>query len=91
MPWVLPVNLMDGTKETDPTLIENFGIWKVPDNDPQPWISTLRKVLDDKALYERVRREGREAAMRYVKEFDTGVFERWLRDLCTRNEQDHLR
>ncbi|TPX64259.1 hypothetical protein SpCBS45565_g06004 [Spizellomyces sp. 'palustris'] len=80
-PWVIPVTPLTGEKETDPDLIEKFGQWKIPMNDPEPWVLTLHKLLWDRDTYMEIRRQGREAAFEYMKELDTRVYEDWLRSL----------
>ncbi|KAI9104722.1 hypothetical protein DFS34DRAFT_682566 [Phlyctochytrium arcticum] len=81
VPWVLPVTPLTGEKETDPDLIDKFGPWRVPDNDPQPWVHTLHAALCDRDAYNRAREEGRTAAMEFVKGLKTEMYEEWLRSL----------
>ncbi|KAI8593158.1 hypothetical protein BDZ88DRAFT_405703 [Geranomyces variabilis] len=80
VPWVIPVNPFT-EKETNPVLVERYGQWKLPENDPEPWALTLHGALWDQETYEAVRVQGRQAALDYLKDLDTGKYERWLREL----------
>ncbi|TPX58016.1 hypothetical protein PhCBS80983_g03431 [Powellomyces hirtus] len=81
VPWVLPVTPVS-EKETEPELVDKFGEWKLPENDPEPWVLTLHSALWDQALYEQVRVQGRSAALAYLAGLDTEKYERWFADLA---------
>ncbi|KAJ3187357.1 hypothetical protein HDU85_006645 [Gaertneriomyces sp. JEL0708] len=83
-PCIISVQHMTGEKETDPDLILNYGQWKVPRNDPRPWVATLDVLMDDKELYERVRKEGRQYALDYVQNLPNTLYEDWMRSLHRR-------
>jgi glycosyltransferase involved in cell wall biosynthesis len=49
--------------------------------DLQPWADALRALLTDRALYERVSAESREAALRFAGSLDAGRMPRYLQSL----------
>ncbi|KAI8819152.1 uncharacterized protein EV422DRAFT_119599 [Fimicolochytrium jonesii] len=84
VPWVVPVTPMSGEKETDVEVMSRLGEWKIPFNDPDPWLHIIHAALHDHELYERVRVQGRETALEYLRSLDTGIYERWLLELARR-------
>jgi len=53
----------------------------VPDQDVMPWLDALKRLLSDRAHYERLSAESREAAMNYVSGLSITLFEEYLENL----------
>jgi glycosyltransferase involved in cell wall biosynthesis len=53
----------------------------LPENEIQPWVEAIEKLLGDRAAYERESAASRVAAMAFVQGLDAGEFERYLADL----------
>lgn len=53
----------------------------VPPQDPEQWVSALRKLLADRAVYDEESRRSREAALRFVGSIDERSLGRWLAGL----------
>lgn len=76
--YVLPVNMVeryevDATMQTRPV---------VPEQDVSPWVETLERLLTDRALYERVSLDSREAALSFVGGLGPVHFEHYLEGLA---------
>ena len=50
----------------------------VPPNDPAPWVEAVRRLITDRAEYERESAASRQAAHRFVGSLDAGGMERYL-------------
>jgi glycosyltransferase involved in cell wall biosynthesis len=53
----------------------------MPQNDAGPWVDAVRKLLSDRAAYQRESEAARTAALRFVTHVDEGEFERLLLNL----------
>ena len=78
--YVIPVNMieryvLDSKKQVQPV---------VPDQDISLWVETLSNVLTDRALYERLSRDSREAMLSFVDGLGPIPFERYLEGLAAR-------
>ena len=76
--YVLPVNMieryvLDSEKQVQPV---------VPDQDVSPWLEALSSVLNDRALYERLSFDSREAALSFVSGIGPVPFERYVEGLA---------
>jgi Glycosyl transferases group 1/Glycosyltransferase Family 4 len=76
--YVLPVKMieryeLDSQNDVQPV---------VPEQDVKPWEEALSRVLTDRALYERVSLESREAALSYVSSVGAEPFERHFEALA---------
>jgi glycosyltransferase involved in cell wall biosynthesis len=76
--YVLPVNMieryeLDSNGQVQPV---------VPEQDVSMWVKTLNDVVTDRALYERLSRDSREAALSYVANTGPHHFERYLEELA---------
>jgi len=56
----------------------------VPEQDIEPWLGALAELLSNRATYERVSTESREASHLYVAGLGVGPFEVYLEDLVTK-------
>lgn len=78
--YVLPVNMVeryevDAAMQTRPV---------VPEQDVTPWVETLARLLNDRALYERVSLDSRAAALSHVGGLGPIHFENYLEGLSLR-------
>ncbi|HJP95520.1 MAG TPA: glycosyltransferase family 4 protein [Pyrinomonadaceae bacterium] len=76
--YVIPVNMieryvLDSENQVQPV---------VPEQDITPWTETLRSLLADRALYERVAFDSREAALSYVNSLGPHHVEQYLEGLA---------
>jgi glycosyltransferase involved in cell wall biosynthesis len=76
--YVLPVNMVEHYERNAKTQIEPV----VPDQDVSPWEDTLNRILTDRALYERVSRQSRDAALSFVAGLGPIPFEQYLEGLA---------
>jgi glycosyltransferase involved in cell wall biosynthesis len=76
--YVLPVNMIEHYEFDD----QNHAVPVVPEQDVRPWLEALQQVLTDRALYERLSLESREAALAYVGSIGPEPFERHLERLA---------
>ncbi|RHZ86656.1 hypothetical protein Glove_48g105 [Diversispora epigaea] len=72
------VNLIKGERETDPETLKKLGIYRIPPQDIEPWIETIRCLLSSRETYEKVSQECYEKATKFVKSIDVEIYERWL-------------
>ncbi|CAG8497957.1 12254_t:CDS:2 [Acaulospora morrowiae] len=75
------VNVISGERETDQDVIEKMGIYKVPPQNIEPWVQTLRSLLNDRDTYEQISQECRDKSIKYIQSIDSKVYEKWLSDL----------
>jgi len=54
---------------------------EIPQQDIEPWLSALRKLLSDRSHYEDVAKRSREAALKYVSTLQIDPFEKYLETL----------
>lgn len=81
--YVLPVNVveryvLDAGGQVQPV---------IPEQDVRPWVETLGRVLNDRALYERLSRDSREAALSFVGGLGPIPFERYLEGLAASGQR----
>ena len=78
--YVIPVNMieryvLDSEKQVQPV---------VPDQDISPWVEALSNVLTDRALYEQLSRDSREAMLSFLDGLGPIHVERYLEELAAR-------
>jgi glycosyltransferase involved in cell wall biosynthesis len=76
--YVLPVNMIERYEKDAQMQIQPV----VPEQDVSPWVETLSRVLTDRALYERLSLESREAALSFVAGLGPAPFEHYLEELA---------
>jgi glycosyltransferase involved in cell wall biosynthesis len=77
--YVMPVNVVERYEQNAKMQIEPV----VPEQDVSPWVETLSRVLTDRALYERVSQQSRDAALSFVASLGPIPFEQYLDGLST--------
>ncbi|KAF0553869.1 UDP-Glycosyltransferase/glycogen phosphorylase [Gigaspora margarita] len=75
------VNITDGEREIDESMIEKMGIYKIPPQNIDPWIQTLRYLISNRDAYEKISQECCERAMAYIENINTNIYENWLIEL----------
>jgi glycosyltransferase involved in cell wall biosynthesis len=80
--YVLPVNVIERYERNDKMQIEPV----IPDQDLNPWLETLNRVLTDRAEYERVSLASREAALSFVGGLGPIPFEQYLEGLAAKRK-----
>ncbi|CAG8488049.1 7164_t:CDS:2 [Acaulospora colombiana] len=85
------VNVINGERETDNDVIQEMGIYKIPHQNIEPWIQTLRSLLDDRETYERISRECHEKSTEHIQSIDVEAYARWFIELKSKsNSEDFL-
>nr|CAG8514964.1 14493_t:CDS:2 [Entrophospora candida] len=75
------VNVTNGERETDLDAIKKMGIYKIPQQDVEPWIRSLRYLINDRETYERFSQECCDKANVTIENIDVGIYKRWLLDI----------
>ncbi len=75
--YILPVRMIERYQDYVP---------EVPEQDTRPWIETLRELLGDRQIYERLSEESREKALEFVSRLGIEPFEEYLKGLSGREE-----
>lgn len=86
MDYVIPVRLIERYEERFDELGNPIPV--VPEQDVEVWERTLRKLLTDRALYEQLSAESREAAVRFVAGVSVAPFEDYLENLAPRPQMN---
>ena len=77
--YVLPVNMIERYELNSENHVEAV----VPEQDVRLWLETLKQVLTDRVLYERLSLKSREAALSFVSSIGPQAFEQHLERLAT--------
>lgn len=80
--YVIPVNMVERYEQNDKMQV----VPVIPEQDVSVWVDTLSRVLTDRALYERVSLESREAALSFLAGLGPIHFEHYLEGLATRRK-----
>ncbi len=75
--YILPVRMIERYQDYVP---------EVPEQDTRPWIETLRELLGDRQIYERLSEGSREKALEFVSRLGIEPFEEYLKGLSGREE-----
>lgn len=76
--YILPVNMIERYETDEEMRVRPV----VPEQDASPWVEALSRVLTDRALYERLSMDSREAALSFVGGLGPHHFERYLEGLA---------
>jgi hypothetical protein len=81
--YVLPVNMIERYE------LDRDGLVKpvVPEQDVSMWVKALNDVITDRALYERLSQDSREAALSFVSNLGPHNFERYLEELAASGQR----
>jgi len=80
--YVIPVNMVERYEQNDKMQV----VPVIPEQDVSVWVETLRRVLTDRELYERVSLQSREAALSFVASLGPIHFEQYLKGLAARRK-----
>jgi glycosyltransferase involved in cell wall biosynthesis len=81
--YVLPVNVIERYELGSDGEVQPV----VPEQDVTPWVETLNRLLADRALYERLSLDSREAALSWVNSLGPHHFERYLEGLAAGHKE----
>ncbi|MDJ0508251.1 MAG: HAD-IIIC family phosphatase [Crocosphaera sp.] len=82
--YLLPVNPIE--KYTDQLDERMLPIAVLPEQDITPWKEALGNLLTDRALYERISQESRQAALEFVSSLDVAPLEQFLLNLPKKSQ-----
>ncbi|HEY0097572.1 MAG TPA: glycosyltransferase family 4 protein [Pyrinomonadaceae bacterium] len=85
--YILPVRCIEGYEPVLDELKRTVYVPLVPEQDVDPWEAALREVLTERATYERVSEQSREAATHFVNGLGFRPFEQYLEGLATEREK----
>ncbi|RUS31343.1 hypothetical protein BC938DRAFT_478023 [Jimgerdemannia flammicorona] len=74
-------------RELDEEAMRKCGPYKVPPQDPTPWIQQIRLLYTSRLHYDRMATAGCRAARDWIRSIDEGAYERCLVEL----REEHLR
>jgi surfactin synthase thioesterase subunit/glycosyltransferase involved in cell wall biosynthesis len=63
---------------------------EVPEQDIEPWLEALRRVVSDRQHYEELSRASREAALQYASNLSVGPFEDFLEEIVRSPKRSHI-
>ncbi|KAK9768398.1 hypothetical protein K7432_000999 [Basidiobolus ranarum] len=78
---LIPVKILTGERSNDPEYIKNWGVYLIPEQNVDPWVESVTELINDPVKYQRVRKDGIEAAYQYLNSIDVNIYERWLTEL----------
>ncbi len=85
--YVIPVRLIEHYENRFDELGNPVPV--VPEQDIKPWEETLRKLLSDRALYTKISKASREAALSFVSGIGIEPFENYLKHLQPASPVNH--
>ncbi|CAG8477717.1 8884_t:CDS:2 [Racocetra persica] len=75
------VNITCGERESDESIIEKTGVYKIPPQNIEPWIQSLRYLINNRDAYEKIGQECREKAFAFIESINIEIYEKWLVEL----------
>jgi glycosyltransferase involved in cell wall biosynthesis len=75
--YIVPVNHIRGERDEE-------GNYTIPEQNVQPWVETLNKLMSDRAEYERVSDKVRTTTEHWLRDMDPNAVENWLTDMALR-------
>jgi glycosyltransferase involved in cell wall biosynthesis len=76
--YIVPVNPIIGDRNEKGTYI-------IPDQDIDPWIEILNKLMTDKSEYEELSAKVRNTREQWLKNVDESALEKWLLSLAVKS------
>ncbi|CAG8575747.1 3332_t:CDS:2 [Racocetra fulgida] len=74
------VNITCGERESDESIIEKTGVYKIPPQNIEPWIQSLRHLINNREAYEKIGQECREKAIAFIESINIEIYEKWLKN-----------
>jgi glycosyltransferase involved in cell wall biosynthesis len=78
--YIVPVNLIDGTRDEK-------GAYIVPEQDIGPWLKPLNELMNTKSEYEKLSTEVRDTTTQWLKKIDEAALEKWLMGLVVNSNK----
>jgi hypothetical protein len=75
VPYLLPVSPIDRYPDAATVHLPKGN---VPEQDPEPWLRTLRELLTDQEQYARLSEQSRTAAHAFVRGLDRDAIEKYM-------------
>ncbi|KAF3001789.1 hypothetical protein E8E13_001757 [Curvularia kusanoi] len=75
--YIIPVNSIRGDVDDD-------GVYVVPEQNVEPWVETLNKLMSDRSEYEKVSNKVRTTTEQWLRDMDPNALETWLTELASR-------
>jgi glycosyltransferase involved in cell wall biosynthesis len=69
--YVIPVNPIKGHRNEK-------GAYIVPDQDFEPWVEIVNKLMSDRSEYEELSTKVRDTTVQWLKNVDESALEKWL-------------
>jgi glycosyltransferase involved in cell wall biosynthesis len=69
--YIVPVNPIKGNRNEQ-------GAYIVPDQDIEPWVEIVNKLMGDKSQYEELSTKVRNTTEQWLKNIDESALEKWL-------------
>jgi glycosyltransferase involved in cell wall biosynthesis len=74
IPYIVPVNSLTGKHDREDNYV-------VPNQDIEPWVVALEKLLNDKDEYESVADQARSETLDWLTGLDGSAHEKWLNSI----------
>jgi glycosyltransferase involved in cell wall biosynthesis len=81
--YMVPVNRIRGERDEE-------GNYTIPEQNVQPWVETLNKLMSDRAEYERVSDKVRTTTEQWLRDMDPNAVENWLTDMSLRAKRKDI-
>jgi glycosyltransferase involved in cell wall biosynthesis len=81
--YMVPVNRIRGERDEE-------GNYTIPEQNVQPWVETLNKLMSDRAEYKRVSDKVRTTTEQWLRDMDPNAVENWLTDMSLRAKRKEI-
>ena len=81
--YIVPVNPIQGERGED---LE----YTIPEQNVQPWVEVLNKLMSDQAEYERISDKVRNTTEQWLRDMDQSAVETWFTDMALRAERNDI-
>ena len=81
--YVVPVDAIRGERDEE-------GGYVVPEQNVEPWVQAVERLMGDEEEYEKVSNEVRDVTERWLKESDERALEGWLLSMSSKDRRDSL-
>jgi glycosyltransferase involved in cell wall biosynthesis len=81
--YMVPVNRIQGERDEERNYV-------IPEQNVQPWVETLNKLMSDRAEYERVSDKVRTTTEQWLRDMDPNAVENWLTNMSLRAKRKEI-
>jgi glycosyltransferase involved in cell wall biosynthesis len=81
--YMVPVNRIQGERDEERNYV-------IPEQNVQPWVETLNKLMGDRAEYERVSNKVRTTTEQWLRDMDPNAVENWLTNMSLRAKRKEI-